>query len=130
MSTKRKNPFATGYGEFPPYLAGRDATQALISELLEEVADKGHNFCDIALVGPRGKGKNALLQWAEKLAEKRRGLFPGQKVPFVVRADAGCIKRKADVLRLFPSRKALVVDETETGLWGWRANPSAGSHCG
>lgn len=121
MSTTRKNPFATGYGDFPPYLAGRDAEQALISELLEEVAGKGHRLCDFTLVGPRGTGKTALLQWAEKLAKKRRGLFSGQKVPFVVRADAGCIKRKADVLRLFLSRKELVVDEIETGVWGWRA---------
>lgn len=126
MKTQRKNPFKTGYGEFPPYLAGRDAEQTLISELVEELADRNYNFSDITLVGPRGTGKTVLLTHTEQVARQKRGLFSGQKVPHVVRAEASSIKRKADVLKLFLSRKELVVDSIETGIWGWRAKLSLG----
>ncbi len=67
-----------------------------------------------------------LLKYAEQLAKQKRRLFSGQKIPLVVRANASCVGRKADVFRLFLSRKELIVDSIETGSWGWRANLSLG----
>ncbi len=126
MSAVRENPFAANYGEFPPYLAGRAAERELISEQIEGLANRSYRVCDITLVGPRGTGKTVLLEYAEQLAMQQRPWFSGQTVPLVVRADASCIKRKADVLKLFLSRSGLVADSIETGFWGWRAKWSFG----
>lgn len=121
MNTKRKNPFTPGYGRFPPYLAGREAEQDLISEQVEALADGDHNITDITIVGPRGAGKTVVLQWAAQDASKRRGLFSKQRTPQVARVLPDALKRKEDVPKLFLSPKDFDIDTIETGPSGLRA---------
>ena len=66
------NPFNPGYGEIPPVLAGRDNLKNEVSRRLAN-AGKGKNHpTAIALIGPRGFGKTALLAWITKQAEQRK----------------------------------------------------------
>ncbi|MXX07904.1 MAG: hypothetical protein F4Z71_14195 [Gammaproteobacteria bacterium] len=46
MNTTRKNPFTPGYGQYPPYLAGREAEQNVVSEQVEAMADGDQNVND------------------------------------------------------------------------------------
>ena len=55
-----------GSGQLPPYLAGREAEQALLQRYLEILRAGGTVPCDIVLTGPRGNGKTALLRWFER----------------------------------------------------------------
>ena len=60
------NPFVPGSGQLPPYLAGREAEQALLRKYLGRLQGRAPIPCDIALLGPRGNGKTALLRWFEQ----------------------------------------------------------------
>ena len=60
----RHNPFKPGYGQSPPYLAGREAAQEVFNERLRQMKD-GETVNGIAMYGPRGAGKTALLSWLE-----------------------------------------------------------------
>ena len=61
--------FMPGSGQLPPYLAGREAEQALLQRYLEVLRGSGTVPCDIVLSGPRGNGKTALLRWFERRIE-------------------------------------------------------------
>ncbi len=122
MSTKRKNPFTPGYGRFPPYLAGRETEQNLISEQVEALADGDYNVTDITIVGPRGAGKTVALQWAAlEAGKKKRSLFSKKRTPQVVRILPDVLKRKEDIPKLFLSPKDFDIDTIETGPSGLRA---------
>ena len=60
----------------PPYLAGREAEQALIRRFLNGLSKERPYKSDIILYGPRGNGKTALLEWTrhEAAARKLRSL--------------------------------------------------------
>ena len=57
--------FLPGDGQPPPHLAGREAEQALLREFLGWLQGRGSIPCNVALQGPRGNGKTALLRWFE-----------------------------------------------------------------
>ena len=57
----------------PPVLAGREREKALIGDALEAVEDGVNPAANIALIGPRGNGKTALLRWAEAEVDRKRG---------------------------------------------------------
>ena len=64
--TAGPNPkFAPGAGMTPPVLAGREREKAVIIEALEDLGEGFNPTANIALIGPRGNGKTALLRWAE-----------------------------------------------------------------
>ena len=64
--TAGPNPkFAPGAGMTPPVLAGREREKAVIIEALEDLRDGFNPTANIALIGPRGNGKTALLRWVE-----------------------------------------------------------------
>ena len=68
--TAGPNPkFAPGAGTTPPVLAGREREKAVIIEALEDLGDGFNPTANIALIGPRGNGKTALLQWAKTHAD-------------------------------------------------------------
>ena len=72
--TAGPNPkFAPGAGMTPPVLAGREREKAVIIEALEDLGEGCNPSANIALIGPRGNGKTALLRWAEAHVEECEG---------------------------------------------------------
>jgi len=67
------NPFNPGYGALPPVLAGRDDLKIEVDRRLVKTGKMEKNPTAIALIGPRGCGKTALLGWIIKEA-KEKGL--------------------------------------------------------
>ena len=55
----------------PPYLAGREAEQALFRTLLKRLEDRIPLPSEVVLYGPRGNGKTVLLGWLEDEAVSR-----------------------------------------------------------
>jgi len=66
---QKRNPFKPGYGEMPPLLAGRNELQNNLRERLIDVTQQDCRTTPIALMGPRGCGKTALLAWIEQEAK-------------------------------------------------------------
>ena len=65
MTTIRSPKFTPGAGTTPPVLAGREREKAVITEALEDLREGYNPSANIALIGPRGNGKTALLRWVE-----------------------------------------------------------------
>ena len=57
----------------PPVLAGREREKAVIIEALEDLGEGYNPTANIALIGPRGNGKTALLRWAEAHVDECEG---------------------------------------------------------
>ena len=57
------NPFVPGRGQMPPYLAGREAAQTRLNDLLAYLRVGRGAPRDAVLSGPRGNGKTVLLRW-------------------------------------------------------------------
>ena len=71
---KRPNPrFAPGAGMTPPVLAGREYEKAVITEALKDLEEGFNPSANIALIGPRGNGKTALLRWVEVQVDRSEG---------------------------------------------------------
>ena len=57
----------------PPVMAGREREKALVADAFERL-EKGVNpAANLALIGPRGNGKTALLRWAQSEGNSRGG---------------------------------------------------------
>ncbi len=69
------NPFVPGRGSIPPYLAGRDAEQRELLDLLAYLHGGRGAPRDAILSGPRGNGKTALLRWFHHEVEAGGGDF-------------------------------------------------------
>ena len=61
-------PFNPAFGGIPPYLAGREQEQRSIARDLDDLKHCGRAPFAMIIYGPRGNGKAALLQWAQRLA--------------------------------------------------------------
>ena len=57
--------FKPGFGKSPPEFAGRDGEMAMITEALDDLRARSSPAANIALIGPRGNGKTALLRWVQ-----------------------------------------------------------------
>ena len=69
-----RGPFRPGSGSPPPYLAGREAEQTLLRDLLVDLGNGIPPPADVVLHGPRGNGKTVLLAWLEEEAASRPNL--------------------------------------------------------
>ena len=69
-----RGPFRPGTGATPPYLAGREAEQAVLRDLLDELREKTPPGTQVVLYGPRGNGKTVLLDWLEREALSAPGV--------------------------------------------------------
>ena len=67
----RENPFVPGQGVIPPYLAGRDREQSILSRRLDKLANGTPPGTHLILYGPRGNGKTVLLEWSLRQARER-----------------------------------------------------------
>lgn len=63
--------FKPGPGIKPPYLAGREQEEAILTDFLEGLGIKTRTPADIILYGPRGNGKTVLMKHFRDLAEQR-----------------------------------------------------------
>ncbi len=62
--------FQPGAGASPPTLAGRDAQQAVLSRCLVDLVAGTAPPHDVVLLGPRGNGKTALLNWFKGVCDE------------------------------------------------------------
>ena len=62
------NPFTPGFGELPPFLAGRDREKDHLRTLARRLRSGERNPGAVMLHGPRGNGKTVLLWWLESEA--------------------------------------------------------------
>ena len=96
------SPFQPGTGRPPPYLAGREGEQTLFRRYFDALRRGRSAPGEILLYGPRGNGKTALLDWAEREADADEGLdahwLVGSDIPapadFVARLGLGSWLRK------------------------------------
>lgn len=65
MNTPYNLMFTPGAGTSPPVLAGRDTEKDTITMALDGLAAGVRPAENIALIGPRGNGKTALMKWAK-----------------------------------------------------------------
>lgn len=64
-------PFASGFGEMPPYFAGRSTQQRAAVKCLDAMRAGGRFGGCLVLWGPRGNGKTAMLEWTAREARER-----------------------------------------------------------
>ena len=104
------NPFKPGHGLPPPHLAGRATQQKTLRQRLDAL-EAGASVNSIAMYGPRGTGKTALLGWVEQECE-RRAKEGGQPIS-VIRATAPKLldSKEAMLNKLLPI--AAAVSEVE-----------------
>ena len=98
MTKLPKPKFAPGAGTTPPVLAGREREKAVIIEALEDLSDGVNPSANIALIGPRGNGKTALLRWVEAHVDHN-----GSKIKCVV-LDPSYFKSHSDLIDVLSDR--------------------------
>ena len=89
----REGPFRPGPGRLPPYLAGREAEQALFRGRLADLAERLAPPSEIILCGPRGNGKTALLFWLEEEAASSSGVEALRITPSAIPTVSQLISR-------------------------------------
>ena len=62
--------FAPGDGAWPPMLAGREQEQILLNRCLAQLTEGQSPPHNVVLIGPRGNGKTALLNWFEHACQE------------------------------------------------------------
>lgn len=67
-----ENPFSPGYGESPPYMAGRDDVLNAAIVALRRGPGRADYHC--ILIGPRGSGKTTTLNAIAELAAREHGV--------------------------------------------------------
>ena len=92
MTTGTNPKFTPGAGTTPPVLAGREREKAVIIEALEDLGEGCNPSANIALIGPRGNGKTALLRWAETHVDHYGG-----KIKCAV-LNPGCFSSHSDLV--------------------------------
>ena len=93
--TNQFGPFRPGFGGAPPYLAGREREQRLLTKSLRRLAGGEAPGTALLLYGPRGNGKTVLLGW---LAKEARRSFAGVDVVQTTAAGASTVLRLAERL--------------------------------
>ena len=89
----RQGPFRPGPGGLPPYLAGRESEQALFRRLLGALQDRLAPSREVALHGPRGNGKTALLAWLQREAAAYPGVDVLRLTPADIPGEARLVER-------------------------------------
>ena len=118
---RKHNPFTPGFGMEPPYLAGRETEQTILTRLLHRTTDLGKGE-SIVMHGPRGTGKTVLLNWLKAECSKVGALA----IPATPSTGLGSVE---DLPRLLLPASRLP-DEVSVGLEGvlsmtWN-NPDTG----
>lgn len=69
MASPTPRLFSPGAGASPPALTGRTAQQAVLLRCLADLTGGASPPHDVVLIGPRGNGKTALLNWFQEACE-------------------------------------------------------------
>ena len=93
--------FKPGPGEVPPVLAGRKKEKERIRLILDRLKNGLSPGQNIALIGPRGNGKTALLKWVKEQV----GLYKG-KVE-CVELNPNCFRAHDELIRSLENRGVL-----------------------
>ena len=72
MELTAKWVFSPGDGVSPPALTGRATEQAILNRCLACLCEGGAPPHNVVLIGPRGNGKTALLNWFKQTCEQRK----------------------------------------------------------
>ena len=97
MEAAEKRLFTPGTGAIPPTLAGREREQAVLSLCLADLTGGKSPPHDLVLLGPRGAGKTALLNWFERTCRES-----ATKVDVAAIASADIPNRSALLAELAP----------------------------
>ena len=92
MTTGPTLKFTPGAGTTPPLLAGREREKAVIIKALDYLGEGCNPAANIALIGPRGNGKTALLRWVEAQVDHFGGKIK------CVSLRPGCFRSHADLV--------------------------------
>ena len=98
--------FTPGRGATPPALTGREREQTLLKQCLADLAGGRSPPHDVVLVGPRGNGKTALLNWFEGVCRRTR-VDVVRSTPSVIRTEpalALALLPAAGWKRILPAR--------------------------
>ena len=98
--------FTPGRGATPPALTGREREQTLLKQCLVDLAGGRSPPHDVVLVGPRGNGKTALLNWFEGVCRRTR-VDVVRSTPSVIRTEpalALALLPAAGWKRILPAR--------------------------
>ena len=124
ISTERL--FTPGDGAVPPALAGRKTHQDMLSLCLADLAGERSPPHNVVLVGPRGNGKTALLNWFKRECQ-HRGVDAVALTPRDI-ADpeqlAAALVRPSLWRRLAPRKVAVAA----VGALEWRVSENAATH--
>lgn len=101
MNKTSDSSFKPGAGEVPPVLAGRKKEKEVIKLGLERLKDGLSPGQNIALIGPRGNGKTALLKWAKEQV----GLYNGEVE--CVELNPNRFRAHEELVRSFENRGVL-----------------------
>ena len=108
MSADPPRLFVPGDGALPPALAGRSVEQAVLSRCLDDLARGAAPPHNVVLVGPRGNGKTALLNWFKTTCgERASGVDVLRLTPGEVADTQGLIDTVAPrrgIARLLPRK--------------------------
>ena len=67
MEPLKERLFTPGDGATPPVLSGRQEQQSVLSRCLADLLDGRSPPHNVVLIGPRGNGKTALLNWFKRM---------------------------------------------------------------
>ena len=99
--------FVPGDGALPPTLAGRSAQQAVLSRCLGHLVRGVAPPHNVVLVGPRGNGKTALLNWFKATCGSASGVDVVSLTPGEI-GDAGgltdAVVPRRGIARLLPRK--------------------------
>ena len=108
MSAEPPRLFVPGDGALPPALVGRSAEQAVLSRCLDDLARGAAPPHNVVLVGPRGNGKTALLNWFKtRCGERASGVDVLRLTPGEIADAQGLIDTVAPrrgIARLLPRK--------------------------
>ena len=105
--TPARRVFTPGSGAVPPTLAGREREESVFRSCLADLAGGQAPPHDVALIGPRGNGKTALLNWFERECRANGGVDVVRLTPSSARTGKAlgeALLPTAGLRRLLPGK--------------------------
>ena len=97
MTQTKPRLFQPGDGATPPFLAGRERQQSVLSRCLADLSARNAPPHNVVLLGPRGNGKTVLLNWF-------KGVCAEAEVDVLALTPDGIAEHKSLVDALAPRR--------------------------